>query len=144
MIRLTSIFIKIAVLLVLCSCDTSINKYVPINDDEKDIIETLNTYLESRNSNDVKKLASLFADDGEYIGGDGNIIKGKDGVANSDPGWWTYYGKQKLFNLDINIKESNAIVSTTGKWGAATKYPQIFYLTKDDKKWIFSKIEVVR
>ena len=136
------ILILFATLLFLSSCDTSINKYAPINDTEKEIIEVLNAYLESRNSNDVKRLSNLFADDGEYIAGDGNIIKGKDGIAQSDPNWWTYYGKQKLFNLEFNIEERKATVLTTGKWALNIKYPQIFYLIKNDGKWLFSKIEV--
>ena len=104
----------------------------------------MNQYLDARNSNDVNKLASLFDDNGEYLAGDGNVITGKDGIANSDPDWWTYYGKQKLFNLKFNINESNATVSTTGKWGINTKYPQVFTLINNDGRWLFSKIAVVK
>ena len=134
--------ILFATLLFLCSCDTPMSKYEPINDTEKEIIGMMNQYLDARNSNDVNKLATLFDDNGEYIAGDGNVIKGKDGIANSDPSWWTYYGEQKLFNLDFNIDGSNAIVSTTGKWGANIKYPQEFTLVNDEGKWLFSKIAV--
>jgi hypothetical protein len=117
MIRLTKVCIKIVILLILCSCDTPINKYVPMNDNEKDIIETLDAYLVARNSNDTQNLANLFDEVGEYIAGDGTTMKGKNGIANSDPVWWTQYGKQKILNPKFHIEESKATVSTIGKWG---------------------------
>ena len=144
MIRLSNICILITSFFVLSSCDTPMNKYIPINDNEKDIIETLDEYLKARNSNDVKYLATLFDDNGEYIAGDGTTMKGKDGIANSDPVWWTQYGKQKILNPEFHIEESKATVSTTGKWGLGHRYPQTFYLIKSDGKWIFSKIAIER
>ena len=120
------------------------NKYVPMNDNEKDIIETLDAYLVARNSNDTQNLANLFDEVGKYIAGDGTTMKGKNGIANSDPVWWTQYGKQKILNPKFHIEESKATVSTIGKWGLGHKYPQTFYLIKSDGKWLFSKIAIER
>ena len=139
MIRLFYICILLFSLLALCSCDTPINKYVPVNDNEKDIIEVLDAYLEARNSNDVKKLSTLFDSDGEYIASDGNTFTGQEGIANSDPNWWTQYGKQKLLNPEFNIEENKATVSTTSKTGPH-RLPLTFNLTNNGDKWLFSKI----
>ena len=139
MSRLNLIGILITILLSLCACDTPMNKYVPTNDSEKGIIDTLHAYLEARNSNDVKKLATLFENDGEYIAGDGNKFTGPEGIANSDPNWWTQYGKQKLLNPKFHIEENKATVSTTSKTGPH-RFPLTFNLIKDGDKWLFSKI----
>ena len=144
MIRLSYICILITFLLVLSSCDTPMSQYEPINDNEKEIIGMMNQFLEARNSNDVNKLATLFDDDGEYIAGDGTTLKGREGIANSDPVWWTQYGEQKIFNLKFQIEESKATVSTTGKWGFGHRRPQTFSLTKSDDKWLISKVALDR
>ena len=101
-------------------------------------------YLEARNSNDVRKLATLFNDDGEYIAGDGTTLKGREDIANSDPVWWTQYGKQKIFNPKFHIEENKADVSIIGKWGMAHRRPQTFSLTKSDGKWLISKVVLDR
>ena len=129
---------------ILCSCDTPMSEYEPINDNEKDIIETLDTYLEARNSNDVNKLSTLFDNDGEYIAGDGTTLKGRDEIANSDPVWWTQYGEQKICNPKFDIEESKATVATIGKWGFGHRRPQTFNLIKSDGQWLISKVALDR
>ena len=142
--RLLNTCVLITSLFVLCSCETPLNKYLPINDTEKELVEILNMYLEARNSNDVRKLATLFVDDGEYIAGDGTTLNGRGGIANSDPVWWTQYGKQKIFNPKFHIEESKATVSVIGRWGMAHRRPQTFNLLKSDDKWLISKVALDR
>jgi uncharacterized protein (TIGR02246 family) len=120
------------------------NKYVPIDTNEKEIIDTLGAYLEARNSNDTQNLAELFDEEGEYIAGDGTAMKGKDDIANSDPVWWTQYGKQKILNPQFHIDKSSATVSTTGKWGLGHRRQQTFYLIKRDGKWLILKVALDR
>ena len=144
MIRLSYICILAASLFALCSCDTPMSKYVTLNENEKDIIETLDAYLEARNSNDVQKLSTLFDNDGEYIAGDGTTLKGRESIAKSDPTWWTQYGKQKIFSPQFHIEESKATASVIGKWGLGHRRPQSFYLIKSDGKWLISKVALDR
>ena len=142
--RLFQTSVLIASLLVLCSCETPLNKYLPVNETEKELVETLNMYLEARNSNDVRKLATLFDDDGQYIAGDGTTLRGREDIAKSDPVWWTQYGKQKIFNPKFHIEENKATVSIIGRWGMAHRRPQTFSLINSDGKWLISKAALDR
>lgn len=142
MTAFTRVLVLCATLLLLCCCDTPMSKYAPINDTEKELIDILGMYLEARNGGDVKKLASLFEDGGEYVAGDGNKYTAKEGIANSDPVWWTQYGKQKIFNPKFQVENDLAKVSITGKWGLQHRYPQTFTLVRRDGKWRFTRIAI--
>ena len=52
--------------IVLWSCDTTLSKYKPKNDDEKQIISLLNDYETARNTSDLNKLKETFHKDSVY------------------------------------------------------------------------------
>lgn len=142
MIQLSHICILIVAFFFLCSCDTALNKYAPVNDAEKDLVDVLDMYLKVRNAGDVKELASLFEEGGEYVSGDGSKFIAIEGIAQSDPTWWTQYGQQKILNPKFQIEDNKATISTTGKWGIQHRYPQTFTLVKHDGKWFFTRIAI--
>ena len=142
MIRPARMLICTMALIVLCACEKSLSEYVPASDEEQEIVGILDQYLAARNSNDVKKLASLFVEKGMYLAGDGNAFKGQDAIANSDPAWWTQYGTQVILNPEFTIGENKAAVSTLGKWGVNFRFPQTFTLVKQDGSWLFTRIAI--
>ena len=134
-----TIFVLSAFLL-LNSCDTSLNEYVPKNDDERNIVSILNTYVDSRNNGDINTFTSLLHDEGKYIAGNGGKFTKKQ-IAESDPEWWVQYGKMKLLNSEFVINGNEAKVSSTGKWGGVYKAPHITSLINKDGTWLIVKIK---
>lgn len=138
--KIKFIIFVLSACLLFNSCDTPLNEYVPKNDTEKDITGLLNIYLEARNNGDIKRLASTFADDGQYIAGNGARWT-KSKIAESDAEWWVQYGKVKLLNSEFKINGKEATVSSTGKWGVAYKTPHIVSLVKEDGTWLIVTIK---
>ena len=138
--RLLYLGFAVIVMLIFNSCDTPLSKYEPKNDEERNIIALLNTYLNSRNNGDINTLTSLFHDNGMYIAGNGATFD-KKGIGASKPEWWVQYGKTKLLNSEFKIDGNNATVTSTGKWGVAYKNPHVCTLVKENDKWLFIKIK---
>jgi len=138
--RINIFIFVLSACLLFNSCDTPLNEYVPKNDTEKDITALLNTYLDARNNGDIKRLTSTFADNGQYIAGNGARWT-KSKIAESDAEWWLQYGKVKLLNPEFNINGNQATVSSTGKWGVAYKTPHIASLVKQEGNWLIVKVK---
>ena len=64
--NIISIGIVLFTVLLSFSCETSINEYKPKSDDEKQIIALLNTYVDSCNNGDLKRLQASFHEGGIY------------------------------------------------------------------------------
>jgi hypothetical protein len=86
--------------LLFISCETSIKEYKPKNENEKQIIALLNTYVEARNSGNLKILRSTFHDNGIYISGRGREIKANE-ILDTKPEWWTSDGDVKLYQMEV-------------------------------------------
>jgi len=135
-ILLIGLFLNIVLLFI--SCDTPINEYKPKSDDEKQIIALLNTYVEARNSGNLKILRSTFNDDGVYISGRGREIKASE-IVNTKPEWWTSDGEVKLYDPEITINGNKASVMTTARYGTY-KTAHIYTLINENGNWLIMKV----
>ena len=136
----SNIFIGLvlATSLLFFSCETSINEYKPKSDDEKEIIVVLNTYLDARNSGNLKILQSTFHDNGIYISGRGREIKANE-ILNTKPEWWTSDGEVSLYDPIITINGYKATVLTTAKYGSY-KTAHIYTLINENGNWLIMKV----
>ena len=134
------IIFVLSVFLLLQSCETSLTEYTPKNDSEKQIKELLTTYVDARNKGDIATLAALFHDNGKYLAGNGATWT-KIQIAESKPEWWVQYGTVKLLNSEFTITDTEATVTSTGKWGYTFKTPHIAALIKEDGKWLIVKVK---
>ena len=123
---------------LLNSCDTQLNDYQAKNENEKQIIAVLNTYLDARNSGNLKNLQSTFHDDGVYISGRGREIKASE-IVNTKPEWWTSDGEVKLYDPEITINGNKASVMTTAKYGSYST-AHIYSLINEKGNWLIMKV----
>ena len=141
--RILYVIFVLAGFLLFNSCDTPLSEYVPKDDEEKNIVNLLNTYIDARNNGDMNTLASLFLDNGQYVAGVGRTFT-KSQIAESQPAWWVQMGKIRLLNSEFTITGNEARVSSTAKWGkglSASPYTHVATLVKEDGRWLFLKIE---
>jgi hypothetical protein len=139
MTRALLISLALSTLLLFNSCDSSIEKYNPTNDNEKEIISLLNTYCDARNSANLKKLQSIFHDDGVYISGDGGQFT-KEKILETNPKDWLDH-KVELYNPEIKINGNKAQVITLAKYFSGTyKVTQYFDLVNDNNQWLIMKV----
>ena len=138
--RIIFIWIVLSTFLQFISCETSINEYKPKNDDEKQIIALLNTYVDSCNNGDLKRLQTTFHDGGIY-----NSVRGgqvtKSEITQKDPEWFTIAGKIQLKNPEFEINGNKATVLVTARHGKHYKGASLFTLVKEDKQWLIMKVE---
>ena len=139
MTRALLISLAVSTLLLFNSCDSSIEKYNPKNEDEKKIISLLNTYCATRNSADLKKLQSTFHDDGIYISGDGGQFT-KEKILETNPKDWLDH-KVELYNPEIKINGNKAQVITLAKYFSGTyKVTQYYDLVNENNQWLIMKV----
>ena len=137
--RIIFIWIVLSTVLLFISCETSINEYKAKSDDEKQIIAVLNTYVEARNSGNLKILRSTFHDNGIYISGRGREIKANE-ILDTKPEWWTSDGDVKLYEPKITINGNKASVMTTAKYGSFST-AHIYTLINENGNWLIMKVE---
>jgi hypothetical protein len=136
--RIIFIWIVLSTVLLFISCETSINEYKAKSDDEKQIIAVLDTYLDARNSGNLKILQSTFHDDGVYISGRGREIRASE-IVNTKPEWWTSDGEVKLYDPEITINGNKASVMTTAKYGSYST-AHIYSLINEKGNWLIMKV----
>jgi hypothetical protein len=137
--KILLIALSLNIVLLFISCDTPINEYKPKSDDEKQIIALLNTYVEARNSGNLKILRSTFHDNGIYISGRGREIKANK-ILDTKPEWWTSDGDVKLYEPKITINGNKASVMTTAKYGSFST-AHIYTLINENGNWLIMKVE---
>jgi hypothetical protein len=137
--RILFIGIFLSTVLLFISCETSINEYKAKSDDEKQIIALLNTYLDARNSGNLKNLQSTFHENGIYISGRGRKIKANE-IVNTKPEWWTSDGEVKLYDPEITINGNKTTVMTTARYGTY-KTAHIYTLINENGYWLIMKVE---
>ena len=131
--------VTISIIILFNSCDTQLNEYKAKNENEKKIIAVLNTYLDARNSGNLKTLQSTFHENGIYISGRGREIKASE-IVNTKPEWWTSDGEVKLYDPEITINGNKATVMTTAKYGTY-KTAHIYSLINENDNWLIMKVE---
>jgi hypothetical protein len=131
--------VTISIIILFNSCDTQLNDYQAKNENEKQIIALLNTYVDARNSGNLKILYSTFHDNGIYISGRGREIKANE-ILDTKPEWWTSDGDVKLYDPKITINGNKASVMTTAKYGSFST-AHIYTLINESGKWLIMKVE---
>jgi len=137
--KILLIALSLNIALLFFSCETSINEYKAKSDDEKQIVAVLNTYLNARNSGNLKNLQSTFHDKGIYISGRGREIEASE-IVNTKPEWWTSDGEVSLYDPIITINGYKATVLTTAKYGSY-KTAHIYTLVNENGNWLIMKVE---
>ncbi len=144
--KIIFIILVLSFVSVFNSCDTPLNEYKTKNEEEKQIIALLNTYVDSRNRGDIDGLESVFNNIGIYTSEGGEQIS-KSRFKETKSEWWIKDGELKLFNPDINIKVNNATVLVRVK-RVNVKTPNLTFipdqyvtLTKENNNWLITKIE---
>jgi hypothetical protein len=132
--RVIIINVILSSILLFNSCDTPLTDYKPKNEDEKQIVELLQKYTDTRNSVDVKGIRSTFHDDGIYYKGWGGELKASD-IETSDPEIWTRAGKLKMTDPSIKIDGEEALV-TVNTWYGKAKFQAAFTVVKENGNWL--------
>ena len=124
----------LATILMFISCDTPLTEYKPANDDQKQIVDLLQKYTDTRNSVDIKGIRSTFHDEGIYYKGMGGELKASD-IESADPEIWSRAGKLKMTDPDIKINGEEALVSVNTWYGKA-KFQAAFTMVKENGNWL--------
>jgi len=138
--RTLFIIFILSIFLLFNSCDTPLNEYQAKNEDEKQIIALLNTFLEANNSGDLINLQKTFHDNGIYKSLRGGQVT-KSQITETQPEWFTIAGKIELKNPEIKIAENEATVQVKSKHGAHFTSSEIFTLIKENNRWLIMKVE---
>ena len=129
------ISLAFSTLLIVNSCDSSIEKYNPKNEDEKQIVSLLITFCDACNSGDLTKLQSIFHDYGVF-----NSVRGgkvtKSKMTEKNPEWFTISGKIKLKNPKFTMGDNDATVTVQGKHGTHYTTGHRFTLIKENDRWL--------
>ncbi len=136
--RIIFINIILSSILLFSSCDTPLNEYQPKSEDEKQIVALLQTFVEARNSQDLKIIRSLFHDNGIYYKGMGGEIKASD-IESTDPEWWTSFGKFGITDPEITINGNEAQISMNTIYGNG-RFQAFYVLVKEDGKWLINTV----
>ena len=136
--RILLVFLTLFSFLIFNSCDTQINKYQAKNEDEKQMIALLQAHVDARNSGDLKSLQSLYHENGVYVSGDGVEVP-KSEIVNTDPQNWVDAGKVKLLNPEIKTNGNEAEIFVKVKAGSHYTTARIFFLTKENDRWLIMK-----
>ena len=132
--RTISFSFLLTTLLIFISCGTPLTEYKPKNEDEKQIVDLLQKYTDSRNSLDIKGIRSTFHDDGIYYKGMGGELKASD-IETADPEIWTRAGKLKMTDPNIKINGEEALVSAN-TWYGKGRFQAAFTMVKENGNWL--------
>jgi hypothetical protein len=131
--RIIFIGFLLSTVLLFFSCGTSINEYKPKNENEKQIIALLSTYVDSCNNGDLKRLQATFHDGGIYNSVRGGQITSSE-ITQKDPEWFTIAGKIQLKNPEFKINGNQATVLVTARHGNHYKGASLFKLIKQNNQ----------
>ncbi len=135
---------SLAFLALLFACDTTPeSKPVDLNAEEAAIKEVFETLFQSIEDRDIDQLASVFADDGIFMGTDPDELYTKDTIVI---GWTQMMKMPEIPTFDfigepfIRIRPDGktAVYSTKYYWNLFTTLPlrQTFCLVKRDAEWL--------
>jgi hypothetical protein len=142
-----------------CGCDSSIEKYEPKTEDEKEIISVLIQYQDAKNRFDLKRLLSFLHENGEFSFQCGLMVS-KAKLEKMLPGFWTeittgnpsvfpmvhecingdYYKSGKLNNPQIEINGNKAEATVLFKKGLS-RVPQYFSMLRENDRWLITRTE---
>lgn len=138
--RALLISLALSTLLLFNSCDSSIEKYNPKNEDEKEIIDLLTRYTEAINKGDSEQILTLFHENGVYVASNMSNPLSREKMAEWKPEDWLSHGQRKLYNPEITINGNEAKVIAKVIYGN-TSYTNIYTLVKENNEWLIMKRE---
>lgn len=88
---LTAVFIMVCVgvLFIGFSSGTSIDKYVPKNPDESEIVSLLHTFNKAKNDHDIETYLACLHDEGKFMFSGGGLMASKRELAELLPKFWS-------------------------------------------------------
>ena len=132
--RILYINVILCSVLLFISCDTPLTEFKTKNEDEKQIVDLLQKYVDTRNGLDIKGIRSTFHDDGIYYKGMGGELKASD-IESADPEIWSRGGELKMTDPDIKINGEEALV-TVNTWYGNAKFQAAFTVVKENGHWL--------
>ena len=138
--RILYVSVVLSFILLLNSCDSSLNSYKPKNEEERQIISLLITFSDACNKGDLTKIKSVFHENGVYNGVRGGQVT-KSQITETDPKWWTLAGKIQIKNPEFKINEEEAEVLVKVKHGAHFSKYSVFNLKKSGDQWLIMEVE---
>lgn len=153
-------FFLIIITLVVCSCcDSSIVKYEPKNQDEKEIISLLIQYQDAKNNSDIEKLLSFLHDKGKFTFQCGRMVN-KAVLKEELPSFWAdiqsgnaavfpivhecingdYYKSGELNNLRIEINNDTAEATVLFTKGVC-RVELYFSMLREKDRWLITRTE---
>ena len=132
--------------LVIClvhlftSCEKSLTDYQAKSEDEKQIIERLNLFVDAGNRGDVAAIQDSFHTDGTYKSVRGARIT-RSQIPETKPEWWTVSGKVALKDPRLQITGERAEVIVTARHGAHYKTTTVYTLAKENGRWLILGVE---
>lgn len=112
-----------------------------------EIVAGVKAYVQAYNKGDAKALAALWNDDGEYVGPEGERVKGKKAIQEAFQG---YFAANKGIQLavgvnsvrfikgDVALEEGTAIVSFPGGGSEESTYVAVH--VKQGGKWLLDSV----
>ncbi|MBI9082270.1 MAG: nuclear transport factor 2 family protein [Desulfobacterales bacterium] len=157
-IKLSFFSIILAMVLSSC-CDTSIGKYEPKSQDEREIISLLNQYQDAKNHFDIERYLSLLHDKGEFTFECGRMVS-KASLIKELPGFWTeirtgnpafipmihecingdYYKSGELNNPRISINNHTAEATVLFIKGISRVLLYVSMIRENDR-WLITRTE---
>lgn len=112
-----------------------------------EIVASVKAYVQAYNKGDAKAVAALWSDDGEYIGPDGERVKGKKAIQEA---FQTYFAANKgiqlqvavdsvrLIKSDVAMEEGTAVVTFPGGDSEESTYLAVH--VKHNGKWVLDSV----
>jgi hypothetical protein len=69
----------------------------------------------------------------------GGEIKASE-IINSDPEWWTSYGKLRLYDPKITINGNVAKLALVALHGTAGRFEAVYTLVKENGNWLIKEV----
>lgn len=152
-------FLLLFTFVIVCSCDSPIEKYIPQDRDEKEILSVLIQYQDAKNRFDLDTFLSFLHENGEFSYQCGVMVS-KAKLKKLLPGYWTEimsgnsaafslvhecingdsYKSGKLNNLQIEIRNDQAQVTALFTKGF-TRVLQYFSMTRENDRWLITRTE---
>lgn len=118
-----------------------------LSPDEKAIADRANGYEAAHNKGDLKALIGFFAEDAEWVDGDGHVISGRPAIEKALKESFARQKGRKLdlrvesvrrLTPDVLVEKGTAIVTATNSPGSVNSYTAVH--VKRDGQWVISQI----
>jgi hypothetical protein len=146
-------------ILLSSGCDTSITKYAPQNQKEREIISLLIEYKEAKYNFEIEKLLILLHDRGEFTFQCGQMVS-KTRLKELLPGLWAklrsgdtaiiplvhecingdYYASGEFNNPEIEINDDTALANVLFTNGVC-RVPLFVKMLRENDRWLITRTE---